>query len=415
MALYARSALLPREFKEEAGLLLPFVTYFQDPFVAKNGSADEGLDEEVLVPWEPGLADGPTSSRFAIVDYNADTGELEPPAVWNENVADVRRRRRQIARQERGRRRSSSTRSASGRSCSARWRSSRTRSALGRRDPLGVRGQPPDRRAARRLRRERLLRPRQQVAAVLLLRLDGETPSTPACPPTSSTTSSATPCSTASGRCSTRAATPQTGAFHEFMGDLTAILLTLQEQRRCASSWPRQSGGKFAKADDAVVARRGVRQGGERAGRTCGRRSTRRRWPSVANETSPHRLSRGPDRRDVRRPDRDSASTIRSEDDRDAGRRPARRSARVQAGVLCAPPIACSAWRSSRSICCRPVDVTFRDYALAVCRSQQLADPLDPQGYYGMLIEVFRKREILIGGGRERAEGAAAISTTGCV
>ena len=27
-----------------------------------------------------------------------------------------------------------------------------------------------------------------------------------------------------------------------------------------------------------------------------------------------------------------------------------------------------------------PVDVTFRDYALAVCRSQQLADPLDPRG-----------------------------------
>ena len=42
-----------------------------------------------------------------------------------------------------------------------------------------------------------------------------------------------------------------------------------------------------------------------------------------------------------------------------------------------------------------PVDVTFRDYALAVCRSQRLADPLDPEDYYGMLIEVFRKREIL--------------------
>ena len=36
VALYARSALLPREFKEEAGLLLPFTTYFQDPFVGKN-------------------------------------------------------------------------------------------------------------------------------------------------------------------------------------------------------------------------------------------------------------------------------------------------------------------------------------------------------------------------------------------
>ena len=42
-----------------------------------------------------------------------------------------------------------------------------------------------------------------------------------------------------------------------------------------------------------------------------------------------------------------------------------------------------------------PVDVTFRDYAIAVCRSQQLADPIDPHDYYGMLIKVFRKREIL--------------------
>ena len=42
-----------------------------------------------------------------------------------------------------------------------------------------------------------------------------------------------------------------------------------------------------------------------------------------------------------------------------------------------------------------PVDVTFRDYAVAVCRSQQLSDPLDPNDYYGMLIEVFRKRGIL--------------------
>ena len=42
-----------------------------------------------------------------------------------------------------------------------------------------------------------------------------------------------------------------------------------------------------------------------------------------------------------------------------------------------------------------PVEVTFRDYALAVCRAQQLADPIDPEDYYGMLIKVFRKREIL--------------------
>jgi hypothetical protein len=41
-----------------------------------------------------------------------------------------------------------------------------------------------------------------------------------------------------------------------------------------------------------------------------------------------------------------------------------------------------------------PVEVTYRDYALAVCRAQKLSDPIDPHAYYDMLIEVFRKREI---------------------
>jgi hypothetical protein len=42
-----------------------------------------------------------------------------------------------------------------------------------------------------------------------------------------------------------------------------------------------------------------------------------------------------------------------------------------------------------------PVEVTFRDYALAVCRSQRLAEPLDPDGYHKLLIGSFREREIL--------------------
>jgi hypothetical protein len=42
-----------------------------------------------------------------------------------------------------------------------------------------------------------------------------------------------------------------------------------------------------------------------------------------------------------------------------------------------------------------PVEVTFRDYALAVCRAEQLSNPLDPYCYYEMLIDVFRRRGIL--------------------
>src|SRR3979490_2326128 len=85
VSLYAQARYLPKEFKRKCGLLLPFSTYFQDPFVAKT-DPQKAIDEEVFVAWEPGLADGPTSSRFAIVDYNADTGKLEAPAVWSEDA-----------------------------------------------------------------------------------------------------------------------------------------------------------------------------------------------------------------------------------------------------------------------------------------------------------------------------------------
>ena len=41
-----------------------------------------------------------------------------------------------------------------------------------------------------------------------------------------------------------------------------------------------------------------------------------------------------------------------------------------------------------------PVDVTFKDYARAVCRAEQLSNPTDPEGHLKMLIEVFRTRQI---------------------
>jgi len=42
-----------------------------------------------------------------------------------------------------------------------------------------------------------------------------------------------------------------------------------------------------------------------------------------------------------------------------------------------------------------PVDVTFRDYALAVLRAEQLSNPTDPYGYRKTMFDVFRKRGIL--------------------
>jgi hypothetical protein len=39
--------------------------------------------------------------------------------------------------------------------------------------------------------------------------------------------------------------------------------------------------------------------------------------------------------------------------------------------------------------------VTFRDYALAVLRTEQVANPTDPKGYRAMMLDVFVKRGIL--------------------
>ena len=39
-----------------------------------------------------------------------------------------------------------------------------------------------------------------------------------------------------------------------------------------------------------------------------------------------------------------------------------------------------------------PVDVTFRDYALAVLRAEEIANPADPDDYRGMMLDVFIKQ-----------------------
>jgi len=79
--LYAASRYLNTETEVELGVQIPFDVYLQDPLVAER-DPKFGF-EEINVRWEPGLSDGPTSSRFAVVDYNGDTEHLAPPAKWH--------------------------------------------------------------------------------------------------------------------------------------------------------------------------------------------------------------------------------------------------------------------------------------------------------------------------------------------
>jgi hypothetical protein len=80
--LYMASQYLSRETKKDLGLMLQVPMYVQDPEVAR---LRENLGiRNIDLDWEPGLADGPTSARVAVVDYNADTGLVAQPARWDE-------------------------------------------------------------------------------------------------------------------------------------------------------------------------------------------------------------------------------------------------------------------------------------------------------------------------------------------
>ena len=166
--LYAARRYLGLDALKETGLRMPVEVYFKDPDVAETHEG-AGVDVEFTTPWEPGLRDGPTSARFAVVDYDSTSNTLTPPAVWDREGNCYRAPDRTLLdaaahktspvppAQRLGHR-------------SEHPRFLRKWHRAWPKDQLGVRGQPADRRAACRLRRKRLLRPGQQVASILLVR-----------------------------------------------------------------------------------------------------------------------------------------------------------------------------------------------------------------------------------------------------
>jgi hypothetical protein len=81
-ALYGARRFIGSALEEKLRLRIPVDIYFQDPSVAA-GNPKLAFDEDCPVPWEPGLGDGPTSARFAVVDYDAHTETLTAPARWD--------------------------------------------------------------------------------------------------------------------------------------------------------------------------------------------------------------------------------------------------------------------------------------------------------------------------------------------
>lgn len=81
-ALYAARSYLPLSVEKNTGVRIHFDTYFDDPAVAAK-NADLGRNPDFHVLWEPGIDAGPTSARFAVVDYDADLAKLRAPVKWD--------------------------------------------------------------------------------------------------------------------------------------------------------------------------------------------------------------------------------------------------------------------------------------------------------------------------------------------
>src|SRR5215218_4362552 len=80
--LYGARQYLRLDTIKETGLRMPVEVYFKDPDVAARHEMT-GIDAEFTTPWEPGLADGPTSARFVVVDYDSTNNILTAPAIWD--------------------------------------------------------------------------------------------------------------------------------------------------------------------------------------------------------------------------------------------------------------------------------------------------------------------------------------------
>ncbi|MEM6702421.1 MAG: serine protease [Acidobacteriota bacterium] len=375
-SLYGASRAISRYAREELGLLIPFHVYIQDPLVAEDDPRF-GFDTEYLVRWEPGLADGPTSARFAVVDFSADTGTLAPKAVWNA--------RRECFEDPEGTRLDSETADSLQFHQLNVWALLQraleffeSGSALGRTLPFGFEGNRlivvPHAgygqnayydRASKSLQFYSFDTEQGRVHTCLSADivfhefghavLDGVRPRL------------------------IESAQLETGAFHEFVADFTAILLVLRN-KRFRKNLAKDTDGDLSQADQlsSIAEQFGEAVTGNPFLRSATDPST---MEDVAESSVPHTISQvltGALWEILVELGRRYAAGRRSP--AEAFSHVIHRMQRMAIQPLDLLP---------------PVDVTFRDYALAVLRTEKLANPTDPNDYCDLMFEIFQRRGIL--------------------
>lgn len=378
LRLYSSAKYLDMGTGGELGLRIPFDVYIQDPQVAKNhlmfGIAGD------LVRWEPGISDGPTSARFAVVDYDNDTGEIAPLAKWVDKDGVgcfVDQNNKPL-----GRNNSTSLQFDQVNVWALLQRALEffeSGPGLGRPIPYGFEGNRlivvPHAGYGKNAFYDRASKSLQfyyfddeqgnRICTCLSTDivnhefghavLDGVRPYL------------------------YESSLVETGAFHEFMGDLSAILLLLRNntfRRRIAED----TGGMLSESMQLkrIAEQFGAAVTGNEYLRTA---QNDLKMSDVSDSDGPHRFSEV-----LTGAMYDILIAFsnhylkQKESPAEAFWHAIDRMQRVAIQPLDLLP---------------PVDVTFRDYAMAVLRAEQLANPTDPHDYCGMMLRIFQKRGII--------------------
>jgi len=378
--LYAARQHLGLATQEDLDLRIPFDVYFQDPCVTAS-RPEYNFDEEFTVPWEPGLADGPTSARFAVVDYDGGTEVLNSPARWDRDLGKfVDSQGKVLDRANLG--------SPQFRQMNV-WATLQNALdffengfGLGRRIEWGFEGN--------RL----IVVPHAGYGENAYYDRDSKSLQFYYFDPDADTTRRVHTCLSADiinhefGHAVLDGIRPhyhesvfvETAAFHEFLGDLSAILIAFRNNAFRA---------QVARATGGDLDRENPLSGlAEEFGKNVGDQPYLR---SALNE-----LKYAAVRNDQRHHYRSQVLTGAMFDiiRRLTAYYVTERKDSVQEAF----------WNTIRRMQCMavqpldllpPVDVTFEDYALAVLRAEQIVNPADPDGYRGMMIDVFVDRGIL--------------------
>jgi hypothetical protein len=376
-AVYSARRFLDTDVEKKLKIRIPFDVYFQDPLVAAE-HPDLAFDEDGFVPWEPGFGDGPTSARFAVVDYDGHTEQLAPPARWD-------RDRDKFLAPDGAVLDKSNTQLLQFHQVNV-WAIVQRAldffengSALGRRIPWGFDGNrlivvphagPGENayydRASKSLQFYYFDRGDTRIYTCLSTDiinhefghavLDGVRP------------------------LYNEAVLPETAAFHEFIGDLTAILILLRNtpfRQRLIDATRGDLGA------DSVLSNIADQFGREVEGKPYLRSATNKlKMRDVVDDQRPHYMSQvltGAMFDIIIRLSKYYIE-VRGRTVAQAFWDTIQRMQRMAIQPLDLLP---------------PTDVTFRDYARAVLRSEELANPGDPDNYRGMMLDVFITRGIL--------------------